>query len=118
MPIDNPARDFTRHIDIGSNIAFTMRTGGRSKMKTLFNVIIMVAIFVVASSPFAAAKWPGTALPNVPKAADGKPNMEGPTTRECPMANPTYRVSGVYVVAAVGVATDSEARSPPDNEGR
>ena len=32
------------------------------------------------------------------------------------MANRTYRVSGHYVAAAV--ATDSEAGSQPDNEGR
>ena len=66
-----------------------------------------------ASSPFAAAQWPDYALPNVPKAADGKLEHGG-SHSETPDGKPDLWVSGIYVA----VAMDSEAASLPGNEGR
>jgi hypothetical protein len=61
-------------------------------MKTLFNGIVLVAV-VVAISPFADAQWPAYPSSSVPKTADGKPNMDGPTPR-MPDGKPDF--SGIW----------------------
>jgi hypothetical protein len=49
-------------------------------MKTSLHAVI--AAFVIGAIPTALwAQWPSHPTPNVPKLADGKPNMEGPTPR-------------------------------------
>jgi hypothetical protein len=75
-----------------------MRAGEKSKMKTFFNAIVLVAMFV-AISPFARAQWPDYPSPSVPKTADGKPNMEGPAPRT-PDGKPD--LSGIWVLRGGG----------------
>lgn len=83
-------------------------------MKTLFNAIIMVAMFV-AISPFAVAQWPDYALPNVPKAADGKPNMEGPTPRT-PDGKPD--LSGIWALRGGGGGNGQRGGQPAGQRGQ
>src|SRR5262245_22422805 len=53
---------------------------GTTKMKVVIGVVFVIG-FVTAVSSDAMAQWPAFALPNVPRTADGKPNLEGPTPR-------------------------------------
>jgi hypothetical protein len=49
-------------------------------MRTILKAILLL-VFVIAIAPLAMAQWPSFPSPNVPKNADGKPNLEGPTPR-------------------------------------
>jgi hypothetical protein len=49
-------------------------------MKTVFKLFLVFA-FIGANSSLVMAQWPEYPTPNVPKTADGKPNLEGPTPR-------------------------------------
>jgi hypothetical protein len=49
-------------------------------MRTILKAILLL-VFVIAIAPLAMAQWPAFPSPNVPKNADGKPNLEGPTPR-------------------------------------
>ena len=49
-------------------------------MRTMCRAVVTIALVAVAS-PSMQAQWPDYPTPNVPKTADGKPNLEGPTPR-------------------------------------
>jgi hypothetical protein len=46
----------------------------------VFKLVLVIAV-IAANSSFLMAQWPAYPTPNVPKTADGKPNLEGPTPR-------------------------------------
>src|SRR5262245_46857059 len=56
------------------------RRRGGSTMKTVFRLVFLIA-FIGANSSLIMAQWPAYPTPNVPKTADGKPNLEAPTPR-------------------------------------
>ena len=49
-------------------------------MRTLLKACLLLVV-VGAVAPMAMAQWPSFPSPNVPKTADGKPNLEGPVPR-------------------------------------
>src|SRR5262245_58504246 len=49
-------------------------------MRTISKAILLLVV-VSAIAPLAMAQWPAFPSPNVPKNADGKPNLVGPTPR-------------------------------------
>ena len=49
-------------------------------MKTMLKAVLTAALMAAAAHPL-TAQWPDYPSPNVPKTADGKPNLEGPTPR-------------------------------------
>ena len=53
-------------------------------MNRLFRISLILligTIAVVVSAPRVSAQWPAYATPAVPKTADGKPDLTGPTPR-------------------------------------
>ena len=49
-------------------------------MNTLLTAIVVAALAALFAAP-AAAQWPSHTTPNVPRKADGTPDLEGPTPR-------------------------------------
>jgi hypothetical protein len=50
-------------------------------LRRLAGVIVFVAAVAASLAPSLSAQWPAFPTPNVPKTADGKPNLLGPTPR-------------------------------------
>jgi hypothetical protein len=52
----------------------------RVAMKRMLKAVLTAALMAAVARPL-AAQWPDYPSPNVPRTADGKPNLEGPTPR-------------------------------------
>lgn len=70
------------------------------KIKALFPLVSMAFLFAAVPGAL-LAQWPNYPTPNVPKLADGKPNMEGPAPRT-PDGKPDFDGIWDFVDAARG----------------
>jgi hypothetical protein len=66
-------------------------------MRTLVTALVMLALVAVPTTM--RAQWPDHPTPDVPKTADGKPNLEGPTPR---MPDGKPDLSGLWGLARAG----------------
>lgn len=67
-------------------------------MRIVLKTLFLVA-FSTATTPWVMAQWPAYPASNVPKTADGKPNLEGSTPR---MANDKPDLSGIWSSRVAG----------------
>src|SRR3954465_2229392 len=75
-------------------------------------VLLVGAIAVVVSTPRVSAQWPAYPAPAVPKTADGKPDLTGPTPRTAD-GKPDF--SGLWIRGdgQLGPAGGGPPRPPP-----